>query len=264
MKAKVTNNTLENIEFEHVEDGIVDAIKNPRLKGVIGFRLVVQAHGGKFIHFSKKLYDMLGSPKSVQFAKKDNQLFIGEQLPGAKQSYSFMSRQPRVISITEIIYWIENKFDLSMQPKTSISFCDVSVVKPKGGKPYAIAAMDKHSGCVELQSKAKEVGEPFFRLILPSAIKINTILSNALGKPESIQFAKVDEYLVISELLNEDSDNFPFQAKRKTVMQNKSLFDWLRSNYNILNDGNKSQIFTDIEIVTPKDGSKPCAIIKME
>ena len=258
-----SNVNLYFSELEHIEEANPLNIDwNHYFNSAMNLRMINYSDGRKTILFDNKLHRALGRPTSVQFAKKDENLIIGEQLPGATFSYNFQPVLKRVIGKKEIICWIESKFNITVYEKTSVYFNDIVIVKPKNGsKPYAVVKMNKHSGCIELPQKRSK---PYLKLVFFNLLYFSIGLHDMLGNPTSIQILKDNKKLIIGEKLEEVENRFYFQKKKKTTIHSKHLLGWIQDNFNIPRNGKRSRNFYDFKIVNPKNGSKPYAIFKIE
>ena len=122
-------------------------------RSVLSLNVCCAEGNRKSIKLSKSLYESLlgeidedADPKELQVLKDGTNLIIGEELPGATNSFAF-SNPTSMMIYGALCLWIVKVFNLDFSNgRTSRSYQRIEVVTPENGgkeKPYAIIDMTR-------------------------------------------------------------------------------------------------------------------------
>lgn len=93
----------------------------------LGISIVNTKDQGSRIFFTKHLVEELGNPNSVQFAVRDNELYIGHQIPNSDERFRFAENK-NVIYNKALIRYLTETFSLDFSNRTSCAFKNAKIV----------------------------------------------------------------------------------------------------------------------------------------
>lgn len=98
-------------------------------RGSLSFRVVNTANNGKRVTLSKKLLEILGNPKAVQFRIMGDKMIIGCNLDENDNTFAFSKRATGTIYSSTIVNAVTEAFELNFTKLTSVTLNNIRVKK---------------------------------------------------------------------------------------------------------------------------------------
>jgi hypothetical protein len=122
--------TKKNFDFSKLTQATADDLQvdGQEKRGAYGISVVNSKKNGVRVVLTPKLHESLGSPKSLQFATDDDDLYIGAEIPYSTQSVPFSTGiGTNIIYSRKFVNFLVKRFQLDFTQRTSMSFREIVI-----------------------------------------------------------------------------------------------------------------------------------------